>query len=268
MNISPKQQTQQTALITGASSGIGADMARVFASKGYTLALVARGESAMNALANDLRREHGVPVTVIAQDLAQPDAAQAVFEATQRANITVDVLVNNAGYASYGPFAQADLNNELNEMQVNMLALTALTRLFLPGMVTRKHGGVLNVASTAAFQPGPGMAVYYASKAFVLSFSEALAYEMRGAGIHVTALCPGATRSAFFDRASMEHSRFVRGPMMGSAEVARAGYEGLAHGKAVVIPGTRNRLLAMSSRIFPRALVTRVSARIAAPVGK
>lgn len=268
--LSQKQMSasRKTALITGASSGIGADMARVFASKGYALALVARTEPALRALADELHTAHGIPVTVIAQDLAQPDAALAVFEAAQRANITVDVLVNNAGYASYGPFAQADLGNELDEMQVNMLALTALTRLFLPGMVARKHGGVLNVASIAAFQPGPGMAVYYASKAFVLSFSEALAYEVRGAGIHVTALCPGATRSAFFDRASMENSRFVHGPMMDSAEVARAGYEGLMHGKAVVIPGARNRLLVMSAKLFPRAIVTRVSARIAAPVAR
>ena len=258
----------QTALITGASSGIGADMARLFASQSYALVLVARTEAALNALADDLRAAHGVRVTVVAQDLAHPDAPQEIFDAVQRANITVDVLVNNAGYASYGPFAQADLRNELNEMQVNMTALTALTRLFLPGMVQRKRGGILNVASIAAFQPGPGMAVYYASKAFVLSFSEALAYELRDAGIHVTALCPGATRSAFFDRANMHNSRFVRGRMMDSATVARAGYEGLMQGRQVVIPGARNRLLAWSARLFPRNMVTSVSARIAAPVGR
>lgn len=268
MTTFPRQRTQQTALITGASSGIGAEMARLFARKGYALVLVARTESALNALADELRAAHGVSVTVVARDLSLPDAAHAIFETVQHANITVDVLVNNAGYASYGPFVRADLRNELSEMQVNMMALTALTRLFLPGMVVRKHGGILNVASTAAFQPGPGMAVYYASKAFVLSFSEALAYEVSGAGINVTALCPGATRSAFFDRASMQDSRFVRGHMMDSATVARAGYEGLMHGKAIVIPGARNRILVVGSRFFPRGMVTRISARLAAPVGR
>jgi short-subunit dehydrogenase len=271
MDISRQQQpvhTHQTALITGASSGIGADMARLFASKGYALVLVARTETALNALADNLRASHGVAVSVVARDLSQPDAAQAVYEKIRQANITVDVLVNNAGYASYGPFVQADLRNEMNEMQVNMLALTALTRLFLPGMVERGYGGILNVASTAAFVPGPGMAVYYATKAFVLSFSEALAQEVHGAGIHVTALCPGATQSAFFDRAKMQDSRFIRGHMMQSAEVARAGYEGLMHGKAVVIPGRRNQLLALTPRFFPRGMVARASARLAAPVGR
>lgn len=260
------QQSQQTALITGASSGIGAAMARVFASEGYGLALVARTESALNALADELRATYSVPVTVVPRDLAQPGAAQAIFEALQRANVTVDALVNNAGFASYGPFAQADLRNELNEMQVNMVALTALTRLFLPGMVERGRGGVLNVASTAAFQPGPGMAVYFASKAFVLSFSEALAYEVRGAGVHVTALCPGGTQSAFFDRAQMQNSRYVRSHLMDAGTVARAGYEGLRRGRPVVIPGKRNRLLALGARLFPRPVVTRVSARLTTPV--
>lgn len=271
MSIFARQRTpntQQTALITGASSGIGADMARLFASKGYALVVVARTESALLTLATDLRAAHGVPVTVVAQDLAQPDAAKSIFETLEREAITVDVLVNNAGYASYGPFVQADLQNELDEMQVNMMALTALTGLFLPGMVARRRGGVLNVASTAAFQPGPGMAVYYATKAFVLSLSEALAYEVRGTGVGVTALCPGATRSAFFDRASMENSRFVRGPMLDSTTVARAGYEGLMRGRSVVIPGARNRMLAFTTRFFPRDMVTRVSAQVAAPVGK
>lgn len=272
MTASPQQRTrqtqqpQQTALITGASSGIGAAMARVFASEGYGLALVARTESALNALADELRATYGVPVTVVPRDLAQPGAAQAIFETLQQANVTVDALVNNAGFASYGPFAQADLRNELNEMQVNMVALTALTRLFLPGMVERGRGGVLNVASTAAFQPGPGMAVYFASKAFVLSFSEALAYEVRGAGVHVTALCPGGTQSAFFDRAQMQNSRYVRSHLMDAATVARAGYEGLRRGRPVVIPGKRNRLLALGARLFPRPVVTRVSARLTTPV--
>ena len=262
----PTRQTRQTALITGASSGIGEAMARLFASEGYGLALVARTETALQTLADELSATYGVPVAVVPQDLTQPGAAQAIFETVQRADITVDVLVNNAGYASYGPFVEADLRNELNEMQVNMVALTALTGLFLPGMVERGRGGVLNVASTAAFQPGPGMAVYYASKAFVLSFSEALAYETRDTGVRVTALCPGGTQSAFFDRARMQNSRFVRGRLMDAATVARAGYEGLIHGRPVVIPGKRNRLLAWSTRLFPRNVVTRVSARFAAPV--
>lgn len=260
----PKQDTQ-TALITGASSGIGADLARVFASNGYALVLVARTEAALNALADELRAAHGIKVTVIPHDLSQPDAPQAIFDATQRANMTVDVLVNNAGYASYGPFAQADLRNELDEMQVNTMALTALTRLFLPGMIERKRGGILNLASTAAFQPGPNMAVYCATKAFVLSFTEALAYELRKTGVRVTALCPGATRSAFFDRANMHDVRFAQGSSMDSATVARVGYQGLMRGKPVVIPGTSNRLLTMVTRLTPRRLVTRMAGQILAP---
>ncbi|HZC76160.1 MAG TPA: SDR family oxidoreductase, partial [Ktedonobacterales bacterium] len=196
----------ETALVTGASSGIGEELARLFARDGYDLVLVARGKTQLEALAAELRQRHGVSLTVLATDLAQPAAAQAIYDELTRAGITVDVLVNNAGYATYGSFTEIPAETELAMLQVNMAALTHLCKLFLPPMVRRGSGRVLNVASTAAFQPGPLMAAYYASKAYVLSLSEALANELRGTGVTVTALCPGPTRSGFQSRAKMEDS--------------------------------------------------------------
>src|SRR5712691_11914160 len=215
-----------TALITGASSGIGLDLARLFARDRFDLVLVARGEAG-------LRR------------------------------VRVDVLVNNAGSGTHGPFAAVDLDRQLRMLRLNVLALTHLTGLVLPGMVARRNGRILNVASTAAFQPGPLMAVYYASKAYVLHFTEALREELRGRGVSVTALCPGPTATGFQKAAAMEGARLVRaGATMDSPSVARAGYEGLMRDRALVIPGARNRSLALAVRLMPRALVTRLVRRL------
>ena len=247
------------ALITGASSGIGADLARELAAGGFDVALVARGVDRLRALADELQAAHKITAHVIAGDLSRPDAPQKLVAELDARGLEVEVLINNAGYALYGPFADLDVADELAMIQVNVVALTHLTKLLLPRMLKRGSGRVLNVASTAAFQPGPLMAVYYATKAYVLSFSEALANETKGSGVTVTALCPGPTKTGFQDRANMQDSKLVRGKdIMSSAEVARAGYRGLMKGKSVVIPGASNKMMAQAVRFLPRSTVTKL----------
>lgn len=241
-----------TALITGASSGIGLELARIFARNGFSLVLVARNGAALQALAAELKP---ASVQVIALDLTLPDAPQQVFNAAPN----VDVLVNNAGYSVFGKFANFPLTDHLNIMQLNMSALVALCRLYLPSMLAAGSGRILNVASTAAFQPGPLMAIYYATKAFVLSFSEALANELEGTGVTVTTLCPGPTESGFQARAKMENSGLVKGKkIMDSRTVAEAGYRATMAGKTLEIPGFMNKLLAQSVRVSPRRMMVKV----------
>ncbi len=251
---------RQTALVTGASSGIGRDLARRFARDGHDLVLVARDSRRLTEVADELQKAHRVRAHVLVADLSDPGAPVAIMRWLEERQIRVDFLVNNAGYARSGQFAHSDLAQELAMMQVNMVALTHLTRLVLPGMIARRGGRILNVASTAAFQPGPLMAVYYATKAYVLSFSEALSNELHGSGVTVTTLCPGPTRTGFQAEAKIEGSRLVRGPlMMESAAVARSGYRGMMRGKPLVIPGALNWLLVQVVRITPRNLVTAIS---------
>lgn len=248
--MSPQPGTARTALVTGASSGIGLELARCLASDGYDLVLVARSGDKLQSLADELGGAR-----VLVADLADP-AAPAKVAAEVPA---VDVLVNNAGVGDFGPFVDADLDRALSMLQLNVVSLTHLTRAYLPGMVERGSGRVLNVASTAAFQPGPLMAVYYATKAYVLSFSEALAEELRDTGVTVTALCPGPTKSGFQAAAEMEESRLVRGRKLPSSrDVAEAGVRAMHRGRVVVIPGLPNKILAQSVRLGPRALVRRV----------
>ncbi len=242
--------TRKLALITGASGGIGLEIARLFARDGYDLALVARSADRLEVVAAELRARGNIVVTVFAQDLSAAGAARVVFGQIP----ACDVLVNNAGFASNGRFAELDEARILDEISLDVTALTQLTRLYLPGMIERKHGRVLNVASTAAFLPGPNMAVYYASKAYVLSFSEALAEEMRGTGITVTALCPGATATGFADRAEMSATRLMRGPQANAADVARAGYDGVLAGRPVVVPGISNKVLSWTAHLIPRRM--------------
>lgn len=254
---------RKTALITGASSGIGLDFARLFAEGGYDVVLVARTESKLKALADELGTRHGVRALAVAADLADPAAPGRLMERLKAEGVQVDVLVNNAGYAGYGAFAETDARMELDMIQVNIGALTALTKAVLPGMLARKSGQILNMASTAAFQPGPLMAVYYATKAYVLSFSEALANETQGTGVTITCLCPGPTKTGFQERAKMEESKLVKGKeIMDSLTVARAGYEGLHQGRAVVIPGFMNKMLAQSVRFLPRSTVTNIVRKV------
>lgn len=245
-----------TALVTGASGGIGLELARSAAARGHDLVLVARSEDKLRSLAAELGKAHDARVTVIAADLGAPGAAASVFARTEELGIAVDVLVNNAGYGLYGAFTETDLDLELAMIQLNVVALTALTKLYVPGMIARGGGRVLNVASTAAFQPGPLMAVYYATKAYVLSFSEALAEELRATGVTVTTLCPGPTESGFQAGAKMEASKLVRGKKLpSSASVAELGFSAALRGRGVVIPGFMNYTMAASVRFLPRRTV-------------
>src|ERR1700680_2776261 len=235
------------ALITGASSGIGAELAKVCAAAGYPVILVARNQAALE----DLARQCCTQARLRPAALADAAAPGTIFE--QLRGTPVEILINNAGFGLRGPFAETDWGAEARLAQVNMLALAHLTKLFLPGMLKRRSGRVLNVASTAAFVPGPFMAMYYASKAFVRSFSESLANEVQGTGVTVTVLCPGPTRTAFVATAGMENTPLFHGPAMDAAQVARLGFDGMMAGKIEVIAGARNRLMMFGTRFAPRS---------------
>ncbi len=254
-------EPQTFTLITGASTGIGRELARIAASSGRNLILVARSEDKLVELAKELQSS-GVEAEVIALDLSRIEAPGLLDQEVTRRGLEVDTLVNNAGFGNLGPFHEAEIVVQLEMLRLNVESLTHLTRLFLPPMVRRGRGRVLNVASTAGLQPGPLMAVYYASKAYVLSFSEAIAEELRGTGVTVTALLPGPTRTEFQERAKMEGSGLVRLGMASARSVAEVGYRGMEAGRVVVIPGLVNRLLALSVRFSPRWLVRRVVKRI------
>ncbi len=259
--------TNQTALITGASAGLGYEFAHLFARGKYNLVLVARSGPKLNELADQLRQRHGITVKTIPLDLGLPQASQTLFEETRRAGIHVDILVNNAGYGMSGPFHEIPLAESYGQIQLNVTALTLLTRLYLGPMLERHAGKIMNVASTAAFQPGPLMAVYYATKAYVLSFSEALADELRNSGVSVTCFCPGATLTEFQKRAQTENTRlFKQLSPMDAKTVAEQGYRALLEGKSLAIAGFRNWLVAESVRFAPRKVVTAISRWVAEPV--
>jgi short-subunit dehydrogenase len=252
-----------TVLITGASAGIGREFAKLFAGDGYNLILVARNASRLAQAGDDLRREFGAVAKTFPLDLISSAAPQFLFDQLARENIVVDVLVNNAGYGKLGAFADIPYGETAGQIQLNILALTHLTKLFLAPMLGKQSGKILNVASTAGFQPGPLMAVYYATKAYVISFSEALANELQGTGVTVTCLCPGATDTEFQARAGTEQTTlFRRLRPMNAVSVARDGYRALMNGRSLVVSGFRNRLLTQSLRITPRRLVTAVSRKV------
>jgi uncharacterized protein len=259
----PPGPAHPNALITGASSGIGWELAKLLAEDRYDLVLVARRGKKLEELGRDLKTAFGVQVRVIAKDLTDPNGPSEVFTELQQAGLSINVLVNNAGFGVYGPFARTDRGKELEMIQVNIATLTDLTKLLLPAMLEAHDGRILNLASTAAFQPGPLMAVYYATKAYVLSFSEALANELAGSGVTVTALCPGPTETNFQKQAGLEETRLFQSPLVTDARsVARAGYDGLKKGKRIVIPGLGNRLLVQTERFTPRWLVTAIARKI------
>jgi uncharacterized protein len=247
-----------TALITGASSGIGLQLAKIFAANKINLVLVARSEGKLNDLANAVKQP-GITVSVLAKDLFNYNASKEIFDWCSRQNMQIDYLVNNAGVGDFGFFYEGGWKKQEQMINLNITALTYLTHLFLPGMVQRKNGKVLNVASTAAFQPGPTMSVYYATKAYVLHFSEAIANELEGTGVTVTALCPGATQSGFQNAAAMEESKLVKGKKLPtSKEVAQYGYSAMMKGKKVAIHGIMNYLLANATRFSPRWMVLKM----------
>jgi len=251
-----------TALVTGASSGIGLELARALARRDHDLVLTARSVDALHALADELRSAHGVQVTVLPEDLARPGGPTALADALAAGGHRIDVLVNNAGFATHGRFDRISLETEMAEAQLNVLAPTFLMKRLLPEMVRRGAGGVLNVASTAGFQPGPGMAVYYATKAYVLHLSEAVAEELAGTGVTITALCPGPTESGFQERAGMEGARLARRRRLyqDAAEVAEMGVRAFERGQRVYVPGTLNRLGTVAPRLLPRAWTAKLIA--------
>ena len=256
------------AVVTGASGGIGLEIARVLAREGYDLALVARSAGLLETQARDFEREHGIRALPVALDLAAPGAPERVMAVLGEHNLQPDVLVNNAGFATFGRFAEIPLEEERGEIELNVAALTALCKLALPGMLARGTGNILNVASTAAFVPGPYMAVYYATKAYVLSFSEALAEELRGTGVRVTALCPGATASGFQARAGITEVPFYGSRKLpDAASVAAYGVRAMHKGVAVAIPGVDNRALPALLRVVPRRIVPRLVAKLQTPGG-
>jgi uncharacterized protein len=252
-----------TTLITGASGGIGYELAKLFARDHHNLVLVARSADKLAQVAAELQT-HGVTVKTIALDLAEPPAPKFLFDQLQREGIAIDVLINNAGFGAFGDFAQMPEDEILGQIDLNITALTRLTRLFLPPMVQRRSGRIMNVASTAAFQAGPLMAVYYATKAYVLSFSEAIANELRGSGVTVTCFCPGATHTGFARRAGTEKSRlFKQLGAMNADKVALDGYRALMEGRTLTISGAHNWAVAQSTRFAPRKLVTAISRWVA-----
>ncbi len=253
-------QQRKTALVTGASVGIGRELAKMFARDGFNLVLLARNASRLTEVAAELEKQYGISAKAFPIDLTSSAAPQFLCDQLQRENVPVDVLVNNAGYGKLGAFASMDYAESAGQISLNITALTHLTKLFLVPMLERKSGKILNVASTAGFQPGPFMAVYYATKAYVISFSEALANELQGTGVTVTCLCPGLTDTEFQTRAGTEKTNlFKRTKPMDAATVARDGYNALMQGKPLVVSGFRNRMLMECLRISPRRLVTAVS---------
>lgn len=243
---------KDTVLITGASAGIGLELAFRFAKEGHPLVLVSRSREKLSAAAAEIKKKCGVQPVLIPADLSRPGSAMLLFAELQTREIRVDILVNNAGVGMYGLFMEGDPQKQLEMMQLNMISLTELTKLLLAPMIERKKGRVLNVASTAAFQPGPLMAVYYATKAYVLSFSEALAEELRGSGVTASVLCPGPTESDFQQTTGMENLKLFKLTMMPAAPVAEAAYRGVMAGKTLIIPGFMNQITPLGARLFPR----------------
>src|SRR3954464_8882763 len=254
--------TRPVALVTGASAGIGRELCDILAREGHDLVLVARREPELTALAGELKEKYGADARVVIADLSKARAAQGIVKELGPSAV-VDVLVNNAGFGGHGAFHERQRDADLRMIAVNVTALTELTRLLLPGMVERKRGRVLNVASTAAFQPGPFMAVYYATKAYVLSLSQALAEETSGTGVTVTCLCPGVTDTEFHGVAGTDAQPLTSGALSMSARaVAEAGYKAMMRGKLVEIPGVHNKVGAQSIRIAPRRVVLKVVRRL------
>ena len=253
---------RSAAIVTGASSGMGIEYAKLFARDGHEPVLVARREDRLAALAAELEKAHGVPAHVVAADLAAPAGIARVVDEVKRLGLDVEFLVNDAGFAVSGAFSESDLEHVLDMVKVNVIALLALTRAFLPDMIARGRGRILNVGSTAGFVPGPFMAVYYASKAFVNSFTEALWYELRGTGVTVTVSCPGATATEFAAVAGSDRSLLFRLGAADPADVAREGYRAMMRGDPLVVHGLKNRLLVQSLRVSPRRTIRSVAARL------
>ncbi|MGZ4152314.1 MAG: SDR family NAD(P)-dependent oxidoreductase [Actinomycetota bacterium] len=251
---------RRTVLITGASSGFGAGFAKLFARDGFDLVLVARSGVVMEELAQELEERHRITATVLPKDLSRVDACRDIVDNLKQRAVRVDALVNNAGFAQYGPFVAADPRELVDMLRVNMVTLSELTRAFLPGMVDRGWGRILNLGSVGSFGPAPMTAAYAATKAYVLSLSLALQDELRGTGVTVTALCPGPTETGFQARAEMADSKLVAGRRLNSADaVVRAGYEAMRKGRPYLVTGATSRVFAFGSRFLPRMTTARIA---------
>lgn len=251
------------ALVTGASSGIGLEFSRVLAEKGHDLILVARSSEALEALAKSIRQEFGREVMVVAMDLSLPDSGKKLFKELENKGLIPEILINNAGFGDYGFFHECDLDKQMRMIDLNVRSLTELTHLFGSRMVERKSGRIVNLSSTAAFQPGPLMSVYYATKHYVQAFSVALANEWKAYGVTVTSLCPGPTESGFQQAASIHESPLVKGKKLPSSrEVALYGYEAMMKGKVIAVHGFKNRILASMSRVSPWVISAAVARKL------
>ena len=247
-------------LITGASSGIGLELARLFARDGNNLVLVARREELLNKIAGELNSDFGVEVEVITKDLTLGKSTDEIY--AQLKDREIDIVVNNAGFGAVGPFSELDYKRQVDMIKLNVTALTSLTRLFIPRMVERNSGGILNVGSLAGFQPGPYATIYYATKAFVLSFTEGLKEELKNTNIKITCLAPGPTNTEFGEVSGLDKSFLFKFGTMGAKEVALQGYNGFLRGETVVIPGFANKLLPLLVRLSPRFLVRSITAKL------
>jgi short-subunit dehydrogenase len=247
-----------TALITGASSGIGLELARQCAQNKINLVLVARSASKLEQVATELQTEHKIQVRTIIKDLSKPTAPQEIFDEIQTENININILINNAGFSNYGQFGFTDIQKEAELLQVNIVALTTLTKLFLPYMIKEKSGKILNLGSIASFFPGPLMTTYFSSKAYILSFSQSLAGELQGSGITVSCLCPGPTQTGFASRSGMNNPASFGKFSESAKEVAQVGFDGLMNGKSIIVIGALNKLAIFAIRFAPRSLVLKV----------
>ncbi len=255
---SSSEELNKTAIITGASNGIGFEFAKILAMNKYDLILVARNESKLDEIKNNFNQTYGVKVYVIACDLCQVGACENFYEQVRRRNLDIDILINNAGIGDWGPFVDSNLEKQEQMLQLNVVALTKLTRLFLPGMVNRHHGRILNVASTAAFQPGPLMSVYFATKAYVLSFSRAIAHELKDTNVSVTCLCPGPTATNFQTTTFPQEIRLTHSQKLPTAkEIAEYGYKVMLRGQGIAVHGILNKLMALNVRFIPQWITLR-----------
>ena len=253
---------KETVLITGASSGIGMGLAKLFAADGSDLVLVARREDRLNELAEELKSEHGIEVHVLPKDLSKKTSPKEIFNHLKKEKIEMDVLVNNAGFGSRGTVSELDTDLHVDMVQVNAAALTHLTSLFLPGIIERGQGGILNVGSLAGFQPGPNLAVYFATKAYVLSFTEALAEEISNPNIKVSCFAPGPVKTEFGEKSDLEDSLLFKMSLMDLEPAVKAGYEGFRKGKTIVIPGLKQQIVPFLNRFTPRLIVRKIAKKL------